>query len=86
LPKPSGIFTIRVDLVKPQAELTSDATIITVPGNCVRDLAIAYANAERGESGGISGSESMERANMTLANAIAIDANRYGKELVWNPV
>lgn len=85
-PKPSGIFQIRVDVINPSADLAADASVLKVPGHCVRDLAIAYAVAERGEAGGMDSSEARMRADMTLANAISIDTNRYGKELIYEVV
>ena len=85
-PKPSGIFQIRVDVINPSADLAADSTVLKVPGHCVRDLAIAYAVAEMGEAGGMDSSEARMRADMTLANAISIDTNRYGKELIYEVV
>ena len=85
-PKPSGIFQIRVDLVRSTVDLPSDSSVLRVPGNCVRDLAVAYALSERGESGGLTSSEARFKADQSLANAISIDANRYGKELVYEAV
>ncbi len=72
--------------MKSTADLTSDSSILRVPGNCVRDLAVAYALSERGESGGLTSSEARFKADQALANAISIDANRYGKELVFEAV
>lgn len=85
-PKPSGIFQIRVDVINPEPDLATDSTVLKVPAHAVRDLSIAYAVAERGEVGGVGTSEAKARADMTLANAISIDTNRYGKELIYEVV
>lgn len=85
-PTPSGIFQIRYDVVNPTSELTLDTTILKIPGNAVRDLALAYATRERGESSGLSTAEMFQVATQTLADAIAIDSNRYGKENIFEAI
>jgi hypothetical protein len=49
--RPSGVFTIRFNLIVPQAELSTDTTRILVPSHLVSMLAYAKAIAERGEDG-----------------------------------
>jgi hypothetical protein len=49
---------------------------------------LAYANAvaERGEDGGQSFSELYQKYRLALADAIALEANRYDEQVTWTSV
>jgi hypothetical protein len=81
--RPSGVFTIRFNLIVPQPTLTSDTTRILVPDHLVSMLAYAKAIAERGEDGGNLSSEAYALYKNSLANEIAIERNRYSEEMNW---
>lgn len=82
-PRPSGVFTLRFNLIIPQAELTTDSTRILVPSHLVAMLAYAKAIAERGEDGGNLSSEAYALYKTALANEVAIERNRYEPEMQW---
>jgi hypothetical protein len=82
-PKPDGIYAMRFDVVTPQAELANDATNLSVPSNPVLQLAYGMALRERGETGGQSAGEQYGLANIALADAIQIDANKYPAEMTF---
>lgn len=82
-PKPDKIYAIRYDVVTPQAALSADATSLSVPFNPVLQLAFAMALRERGETGGQSAAEQFGLANIALADAIAVDANKYPVEMTF---
>jgi hypothetical protein len=81
--RPSGVFTIRFNLVVPQAELSTNTTRILVPAHLVALLAYSKAIAERGEDGGNLSSEAYALYKNALANEVAIERNRYSEEMNW---
>lgn len=81
--RPDGVYTLRFNLVIPQAELSTDTTRILVPDHLVAMLAYAKAIAERGEDGGNLSSEAYALYKNALANEIAIERNRYSEEMNW---
>lgn len=85
-PTPDKIETLRFDMIVPQADLSSDATELTIPSNPVLQLAFGMALRERGETGGMSAAEQFAIANDALNDAIALDANRYRDELYYYAV
>lgn len=85
-PKPDASYTLRFELFVPQDDLTSDADIVKVPANVVQLLAYSKAIAERGEDGGVQASEAYLMYRLALADAIAIEKNRYGETNVWTEV
>jgi hypothetical protein len=82
-PKPDAVYALRFDVVKPQADLSSDSDSLSVPTNPVIQLAYAMALRERGETGGQSAAEQFAVASTSLSDAIAFDANRYPSELTF---
>jgi hypothetical protein len=82
-PKPDGIYAMRFDVVTPQAELAADATNLSVPSYPVVQLAYGMALRERGETGGQTAAEQFGLANIALADAIQIDANKYPSEMTF---
>jgi len=81
--RPDGIYSIRFNLVVPQAELSTNTTRILVPAHLVAMLAYAKAIAERGEDGGNLSSEAYALYKNALANEVAIERNRYSEEMNW---
>jgi len=81
--RPSGVFTLRFNLIIPQATLSSNNTRILVPDHLVAMLAYAKAIAERGEDGGNLASEAYALYKNSLANEVAIERNRYEPEMQW---
>lgn len=82
-PVPNGVETLRFNLIVPQADLSSDSTRILVPSHLIEMLAYAKAIAERGEDGGNLSSEAYALYKNALANAVAIERNRYEDEMLW---
>lgn len=85
-PIPDGAYTIRFNLIIPQVDLSADSDRVWVPHHLVSMLAYAKAIAERGEDSGVLSSEAYQLYRLALADAIAIERNRYLEEIVWvNP-
>jgi hypothetical protein len=82
-PIPNGVYTLRFNLIIPQADLTTDSTRVLVPAHLVSMLAYARAIAERGEDGGSLSSEAYALYKLSLANEVAIERNRYEEEMNW---
>jgi hypothetical protein len=85
-PVPDGVYALKFNGVLPQATLSANADILSVPVQPVRQLALAMAVRERGETGGISAQEHFALAEQYLSDAIAYDATLNGEETVWRPV
>jgi aspartyl-tRNA synthetase len=81
--RPDGVYSIRFNLILPQAELSTGTTRILVPSHLVSMLAYAKAIAERGEDGGNLSSEAYALYKNALANEVAIERNRYSEEMNW---
>ena len=56
-PVPDGEYQIRVNIIQPQPDLVNNEDEILVPANLVVLAALARAQAERGEDGGMASSE-----------------------------
>lgn len=82
-PNPSGIYTLRFDVAKPEAELSADSDTTELPKNPIVLLAWAKAIEERGEDGGIGISSQYAVAKQSLADHIAIEAGRRPDETNW---
>jgi len=76
-PRPDGVYSIPFSLTVPQATLSSDATIISVPDVLVSQNAYARALVERGEDGGLSSSEAYLLYKSMLSDYIALEGTRY---------
>ena len=85
-PTPDGVYSIRVDLVKRQADLTANTDSLLIPAQPVIHLAVALLARERGETGGTSTAEYFQIANQYLSDAIAIDAAKHPEEMVFRTV
>ncbi len=82
-PQPDGVYSLRFELVIPQADLSADADALLVPHHLVQMLAYAKAVGERGEDGGSTFSEIYQQYRLALADAVAIERNRYDEETTW---
>lgn len=85
-PTPDGVYSLRFDVVKRQADLTSDTDVLLVPAMPVVHLAVALLARERGETGGTSTSEYFAIADKFLSDAIAIDAAKHPEEMVFRTI
>lgn len=85
-PIPDGVYTIRFNIIQPQDPLQYDTDTVLVPAEPVIFLAYAKALAERGEDGGMSSSEAYGLYQISLADHIATEGNRYPDELNWEAV
>lgn len=85
-PKPDGVYSLRFDVIKRQAELTTDSTNLLVPEKPVIHLAVALLARERGETGGTSTAEYFSIADRYLSDAIAIDAAKHPEEMIFRTV
>jgi hypothetical protein len=85
-PTPDGVYSIRVDTVKRQADLSANADVLLVPAQPVIHLAVALLARERGETGGTSTAEYFTIANQYLSDAIAIDAAKHPEEMVFRTI
>lgn len=83
-PVPDKAYTLRFNMVRPQATLDDDATTLLVPNQPVILGAYARALIERGEDGGLAANEAAVIYQSSLSDHIAIEANRYPSELDWN--
>ena len=85
-PKPSGVSVLRFDVIKRQAELTSDSDNLLVPEKPVIHLTLALLARERGETGGTSTPEYFAIADKYLSDAIAIDAAKHPEEMIFRTI
>ena len=72
-PTPNATLTMRVPMVVPQADLSADAMVLTVPAAPVLERAYVLALRERGEDGGTSFAEAQRAADYALFQAIMRD-------------
>jgi hypothetical protein len=85
-PIPDGVYTIKFALTVPQATLTADATVVSVPDVLVAQNAYARALIERGEDGGTSSSEAFLLYKAMLSDHIALESTRYPENQEFVPV
>lgn len=82
-PIPNGVYSLRFNVVAPQAELTTNSTSLLVPAKPVQMLAYAKAIEERGEDGGVTAQSAYATAQRILNDAIALDADQNPEETIW---
>jgi hypothetical protein len=82
-PIPNGVYNLRFNVIKPQVELASNSDKLLVPHEPVILGALARAQAERGEDGGVQSSESYALYKQSLADAISLESARYVEEECW---
>ena len=85
-PTPDGVYSLRFDVIKRQADLSSNTDSLLVPAMPVVHLAIALLARERGETGGTSAAEYFAIADKFLSDAIAIDAVKHPEEMVFRTI
>jgi hypothetical protein len=85
-PQPDAVYSLRFNLNIPQEDLSTNSDLVKVPPHLVQMLAYANAVAERGEDGGQSFSELYQKYRLALADAIALEANRYDEQVTWTSV
>lgn len=82
-PQPDKAYTLRFSLYAPPADLSNVNDTVKIPGHLVEMLAHAKAVAERGEDGGQTFAELYQMYRLSLADAISIEASRYGEQTLW---
>lgn len=82
-PIPDDVYNIDFNVIKPQAELSTDNTIMLVPNEPVIFYAYARALAERGEDGGITAGEAYQLYLQSLADHVAIEQTRNVPDTIW---
>jgi hypothetical protein len=85
-PQPDAVYQVRFELTVPQLDLTNNSDNLIVPAHLVQLLAYAKAIGERGEDGGSSFGEIYQQYRLALADAVAIERNRYEDQIVWEGV
>jgi len=82
-PIPDTAYTLRFNVILPQAPLAADTDLIKVPGDVVILNAFARAVVERGEDGGQQSSEAYALAKNLMSDYIALESNRYIEDSNW---
>ena len=82
-PIPNGAYNLRFNVIRPQVELVSNADKLLVPHEPVILGALARAQAERGEDGGVQSGETYSLFKQSLSDAIALESARYAEEEAW---
>jgi hypothetical protein len=82
-PIPNGAYNLRFNIIKPQVPLAVNADTLLVPEEPVILGALARAQAERGEDGGVQAGETYQLMKQSLADAIALESGRYLEEQQW---
>jgi hypothetical protein len=85
-PKPDGVYSLRFELTIPTVDLVNDSDSVLIPSHLPSLLAYSKAIAERGEDSGVTSSEAYLMYRLALADAIAIEKNRYEDTTVWSAV
>jgi hypothetical protein len=85
-PIPDGVYNIRFNVIRPQVELVANADKLLVPHEPVVLGALARAQAERGEDGGVQSAETYALFKQSLADAIGLESARYVEEEAWYPI
>lgn len=82
-PIPNGVYNLRFNVIRPQVELVTNSDKLLVPHEPVILGALARAQAERGEDGGVQSTETYALFKQSLADAIALESARYVEEECW---
>jgi hypothetical protein len=85
-PIPDGVYDIRFNVIRPQVELVANSDKLLVPHEPVILGALARAQAERGEDGGVQSAETYALFKQSLADAISLESSRYIEESEWYSV
>ena len=82
-PKPSGVYSLRFDLIAREAELSGDTDTTVLPKNAIVHNAVALLARERGETGGTTAQDYFLIADKHLSDAIALDAYKNPEEFIY---
>ena len=82
-PSPSGVYSLRFDLIAREAELSADADTTVLPKNAIVHSAVAFLARERGETGGTTAQDYFSIADKYLSDAIALDAYKNPEEFIY---
>jgi hypothetical protein len=85
-PIPDGVYDIRFNVIRPQVELSANSDKLLVPHEPVILGALARAQAERGEDGGVQSAETYALFKQSLSDAISLESSRYVEESEWTSV
>ncbi len=85
-PTPDGVYNLRFDVIKRQADLSANTDAMLVPAMPVVHLAVALLARERGETGGTSAGEYFAIADKFLSDAVAIDAAKHPEEMIFRTI
>ena len=85
-PIPNGVYNLRFNVIRPQVELSANSDKLLVPHEPVILGALARAQAERGEDGGVQSAETYALFKQSLADAISLESARYVEESEWYSV
>jgi hypothetical protein len=85
-PIPNGVYNIRFNIIRPQVELVSNSDKLLIPHEPVILGALARAQAERGEDGGVQSAETYALFKQSMADAISLESARYFEEEAWYSV
>lgn len=85
-PTPAGTYSLKFNLTVPQAILSVDSTVITVPSEPVIAGAVARALVERGEDGGLSSAEAYALFKSVLSDYISLEKERFTEYDVFEAV
>ena len=83
-PKPSGVFSLRFDLIAREPELSGDADTTVLPKNAIVHNAVALLARERGETGGTTAQDYFLIADKHLSDAIALDGSCPWSNMLLN--
>jgi len=83
-PIPDGVYNIRFNVIRPQVELSANSDKLLVPHEPVILGALARAQAERGEDGGVQSAETYALFKQSLSDAISLESARYIEESEWS--
>jgi hypothetical protein len=78
-PTPAGAYSLKFNLTVPQATLTADSDVITVPSEPVIAGAFARALVERGEDGGLTSGEAYGLFKSILSDYISLEKERFNE-------
>jgi hypothetical protein len=82
-PIPDGVYNLRFNVIRPQVELSANSDKLLIPHEPVILGALARAQAERGEDGGVQSAETYALFKQSLSDAISLESARYIEEECW---
>ena len=82
-PTPDGVYSINIRVDKPITRLSVDTDVFVIPSSPIVQMAYGLALAERGDTGGTSGSVQLQIADQFIQNAILGDISRRPEKQQW---